>query len=392
MKPIVFFCVLFFFWLDLPVFSQPAVAAWGDNTYGQTNVPAGLTDAVAVAAGGLHSMALRSDGTVVAWGYNGSGQCNVPMGLGGVQAIAAGDSFSLALLANGKVVGWGNISVPGKLADVAALAAGSSHALALESNGTVVAFGTDNTEGQLNVPAGLSNVIAVAAGTDHSLALQSNGSVVGWGNDANDEAPTFAAPSGVTAIAAGEFYSVLLLQGGVYFVDDFLNVTYYYIADSSIVYSGAYIGTMAGEPASFSAPGNILSISVRGYQIVALNLDGTVIAWGINAVARIPAPVTNTPAGLDGVSAIAAGYGHVLALQTFAMFTSPPLSQAVNFGANVTLSVGAISNVREPGTPGTNYGSAYFGLWAVGKNFAISAWNATNSVYFQAVGDPLVTK
>lgn len=54
--------------------------------------------------------------------------------------------------------------------------------------------------------------------------------------------------------------------------------------------------------------------------------------------------------------------------------------------------VGAVSNVEEPGGPTSNYTATYFGLWASGKNFAICAWNARNTPYFQAVGDPLITK
>ncbi len=41
---------------------QPAraaeVAVWGDNSYGQTNVPSGLSNVVAIAAGYSHSLAL----------------------------------------------------------------------------------------------------------------------------------------------------------------------------------------------------------------------------------------------------------------------------------------------------------------------------------------------
>ena len=48
------------------------VVAWGDNGEGQADVPAGLTDVIAIAAGTSHSVALKSDGTVVAWGFNGS--------------------------------------------------------------------------------------------------------------------------------------------------------------------------------------------------------------------------------------------------------------------------------------------------------------------------------
>src|SRR5262249_41224462 len=44
-----------------------------------------------------HSLALRSDGTVVAWGDNTFGQTNVPPGLRSLAAIAAGRTHSLAL-------------------------------------------------------------------------------------------------------------------------------------------------------------------------------------------------------------------------------------------------------------------------------------------------------
>ena len=43
---------------------------------GQCNVGS-WTDIVQVAAGGYHTVGLKSDGTVVAVGYNVDGQCNV---------------------------------------------------------------------------------------------------------------------------------------------------------------------------------------------------------------------------------------------------------------------------------------------------------------------------
>jgi hypothetical protein len=65
---------------------------------------------VAVAAGGYHNLALKSNGTVVAWGSDDSGQCQVPESIQRrVVAVAAGDLHSLALLSTGTVVAWGNI-------------------------------------------------------------------------------------------------------------------------------------------------------------------------------------------------------------------------------------------------------------------------------------------
>jgi hypothetical protein len=108
-----------------------------------SDVPAGLTEVVAISAGGHHSLALRRDGTVVAWGDNSHGQTRVPSGLSDVIAISAGNDFSLALKRNGTVLGWGN-----------------------------------NQDGQINVPDGLSGVTAISAG-GFSLALVGSGGSAG---------------------------------------------------------------------------------------------------------------------------------------------------------------------------------------------------------------------
>jgi alpha-tubulin suppressor-like RCC1 family protein len=83
------------------------IVAWGDNSYGRTNVPVGLTNAIAIASGTYHSLALQADGKVVAWGNNGQGQGNVPADLTNAIAIAAGEYHSLAVRSDGSVVAWG---------------------------------------------------------------------------------------------------------------------------------------------------------------------------------------------------------------------------------------------------------------------------------------------
>src|SRR5215472_11014367 len=88
------------------------VVAWGANDAGQTTVPSGTTNVIAVAGGASHSVALKGDGTVVAWGFNVSGQTNVPVGLVNVAAIAAGATYSLALQSNGTLVIWGSLAPP----------------------------------------------------------------------------------------------------------------------------------------------------------------------------------------------------------------------------------------------------------------------------------------
>jgi len=228
------------------------VVAWGDNEKGQTTVPAGLSGVVAIAAGGSHTVALKSDGTLVAWGRNSDGQTTVPAGLSGVVAIAAGGAHTVALKSDGTVVAWGGndrgqTTVPAGLSGVVAIAAGGAHTVALKSDGTVVAWG-GNDRGQATVPAGLSGVVAIAAGDGHTVALKSDGTVVAEGKNISGQATVPAGLSGVVAIAAG------------------------------------------------------------GLHTVALKSDGTVVAWGGSSA-------TVMPAGLSGVVAIAAGANHTVALK-----------------------------------------------------------------------------
>jgi hypothetical protein len=141
--------------------------------------PSAATNVVAVALRNGHDLALKADGTVIAWGNNSYGQSTVPAGLSNIIAIAAGYYHSLALKNDGTVTGWGNnangqITVPAGLSNVVAIAAGGYHSLALTASGSVVAWGL-NSQGQTNVPPGLANVVAISAGMYHSLALIGSG-------------------------------------------------------------------------------------------------------------------------------------------------------------------------------------------------------------------------
>jgi alpha-tubulin suppressor-like RCC1 family protein len=271
------------------------VWAWGDNEFGQSGNGAGsssiacrvgdytdplnpvyLSNVTAISAGGLHSLALRQDGTVWSWGSNWYGQLghywynpgytacptgvtdyfgcnwNYPVqvtGLSGIRAIAAGEEHSLALKDDGTVWAWGfsrygrtgNTSSGGpsavkvaNLADITAIAAGGHHSAALKSDKTVWAWGYDYY-GQLGrgitktfsaLPfqvLNLTGVKALSIGGIHSLALKEDGTLWIWGcnysgqlgdgTNADSNIPVPVSGLGnVIAISGGLSHSAAIVQ------------------------------------------------------------------------------------------------------------------------------------------------------------------------------------
>jgi alpha-tubulin suppressor-like RCC1 family protein len=361
----------------------PGVADWGSNEVGQmgngttteSNLRvgvSGLSGVTAIAGGNAYGLALMENGTVTAWGHNEFGQlgdgtttgpgicpgfgentpCSttpVPVsGLSSVTAIAAGGLHSLALLSNGTVMAWGD-NESGELGDgsvggysdvpvevkgltgVTAIAAGFGHSLALLSNGTVVAWGSnefgqlgDGTTTNSDVPvavSGLSGVTAIASGGERSLALLTGGTVVDWGEDRFGELGTGSgAPetcgggagcgttpvavsglSGVTAVAGGYGHSLALLGDGK-------------VMAWGVNYAGQLgngTETDSEVPVEVTDLSGAKAIAAGRSQSLALLSDGKVMAWGRpylgdgpeHGSSSVPVEVEN----LSGVTAIAAG-------------------------------------------------------------------------------------
>jgi alpha-tubulin suppressor-like RCC1 family protein len=381
---------------DLALLSNGTVLAWGDDTFGQlgngrasanhdAETPAvvkGLSRVVAVAAGGEHSLALRSNGTVEEWGDNHDGQLgdgtkvdtDVPVpvkGLAGVTAISAGDEFSLALLSNGTVEAWGQNDL-GELGDgslhnsdlpvavsglngVSAVSAAGQHALALLDNGTAVSWG-DNELDQLGdgrdgstqqtlseVPVavdGLSGAVAVAAGYEHSLALLSNGTVTAWGDNG--------------------FFQLARPQNG---------------------------GLLAASDVPLAVPGisHATAIAAGALYSLALSDTGTVVAWGDNAFGQLGNASTAIEStvvkvkGLTGVTTIAAGGAQSLAL------VSAPAARPTNLPA---ASGPPSSPWRVVHTQNPPAGVADLGLSAVSASSPTEAWAVGSTAPEQPTGEP----
>jgi VCBS repeat-containing protein len=276
----------------LVVKSDGTVGAFGDNSMGQLNVPAGLSGVVAVAAGEGSAMALKADGTVVEWGSLWMG--TAPAGLSGVVAIARGTSHSLALKADGTVVAWGDNSsgqrnVPTGLTGVVAIAGSVSSSFALKSDGTVVAWGT-NAYGQMDIPAGLAGVVALSASSYGPIAaLKADGTVVCWGKNTSGQATVPVGLSGVVAVAAGENHTVALK------------------ADGTVV---AWGGGTSFTPTGWNGNlvpwnlANVVAIDASSDATYAIRADGSVVWWGQRSsygAHRVNGEIYRTPSGA-GVS------------------------------------------------------------------------------------------
>jgi alpha-tubulin suppressor-like RCC1 family protein len=270
-----------------------SVVAWGDNSYGQSSVPLSLTNAVSVAAGFLHSLALRADGTVVAWGDDEYGQTNVPAGLSNVVAISAGYYFSTALRADGTVVCWGwdnegETNVPAGLSNVIAIASQAYHSLALKADGTLVQWGYYNGLGMLPPPLNLSNLVQTAPGGEMTLAFEADGTTVSWGGNIYYPAPDFSGVSNVVAVAAGDNHSVVLRS------------------DGTVLATGA---NDWGQTNVVADATNLIAINAGVDDTLALKADGTLTGWGMDGSGQ-----ATPPPGLSNVVAMAAGGFHSLAL------------------------------------------------------------------------------
>lgn len=308
------------------------VIGWGYDAYGEATPPSSLTNALAIATGSWHSLALRSDGTVLAWGYNVHGETNVPTSVTNAVAISAGFYHSLALRSNGTVVGWGNnnggaTTIPTGLSNVVAISAGGKSgngdfSVAVRSDGTVLGWGGSIFGGANGrIPAGLSNVVAISAGQIHCLALKNDGTVVAWDYGINQYGQATVPPNvtNVVAVAAGVLHSVVLQRDGTVFA------------------WGANDAGQLNIPVGLS---NVVAIAAGGSAIdtggytMALKDDGTIVSWG-SLVA---------PAGITNAVAIAGTWSHALALTTdnLPRIVRQPWSQLTYGGFATTMSVGAV--------------------------------------------------
>lgn len=222
------------------------VLGWGGNRWGQaTGTPSPwpgrgigqvqingevLSNVVAIAAGRMHSLALKRDGQVAAWGADGSPDkpMRLAAGLSNLVAIASGETWCVGATRSGNVfdlVTGQPIAGLSNIVSVAIQTQTHPMGVALKSDGTLETFGSKGFLDCENMPPAISNVVSISCGQRYNLALTRAGCVHAWGYDTSYDASTgrskgcwntnpasFA--SGIVAVSTGDFFSLGIRNDG----------------------------------------------------------------------------------------------------------------------------------------------------------------------------------
>ena len=265
----------------------------GNGSASNTNRPTPLSGNVAaVAAGGYHSLFMKSDGVLWDMGANGSGQ-----------------------------LGFGNYlqyKTPGTIASsVVAVAGGGSHSLFVESDGTLWATGNNNY-GQLGNGSitrtnysiiVTTNVVAVAAGYDHSLFIRNDATLwgmgdyfygqLGLGTTGYTNRPVLIA-SNVVAVAAGYYHS-LFIKG---------DATLWVMGNND--YGQLGIGNTTPQTSPVCVASNVVGAAAGRSHSLFITSDGTLWAMGYNGYGQLgignTTPKYSPVLVASNVAAAAAGY------------------------------------------------------------------------------------
>ena len=354
-----------------------SVWAWGRSSFGQLGdgtegalrsspIRVGSTnDARMVAAGGLHSVVVTTDGALRAWGRNTEGQLGIsrtsdvfsaPEALrerrSKVTAVSVGWSHSLAVV-DGSLWSWGwnrygalghgtssntllNPRAVAAMPLVSTIAVGLGHAsAAIDAAGDLWTWGAnssgvlghgswENASSPTRVPT-VSNVADVTIGQSFMIARSNDGTLWAWGVNSSGQLGIGSTTSSstpvqltsltsVTRVAAGADHAIALRGDGT--------VWAWGQNAQGALGDGTTVAKSVPTPVHFEGNPRITAVAAGDGFSVALDDLGNVWAWGKGYEGQLGngswtrSLVPTRVPSLTSVEAIAVGTRHVLALRT----------------------------------------------------------------------------
>jgi glucose/arabinose dehydrogenase len=172
----------------------------------------------------------------------------------------------LAAAVPGTVVAWGYTgSIPKTLTNVVKVMGGDGFGIALHANGSVTAWGSSR------LPGPVIDGLDIVARRNVNYILRTNGNILRW--DTSNQQEFFSGTNRIRSIASGIAHALGLKEDGTVL---------------RIAYSGV-------EPLALTNVMAVAAGSISEYSL-ALQSNGTIIAWNYLGPKEVPANLTNVVA------------------------------------------------------------------------------------------------
>ena len=324
-----------------------------------------------------HTIAVRDDGIVYSFGDNKQGQLG--------DNTSAQRTTPIKVLKgayNGTTYLGDNPNNP-----IIAVSSGSMHSIALAADGTVYAFG-DNAYGQLGNKTNTNSSVPVRVLKGNYIGTSFLGD-----NPSNP----------IISICAGNSHSIAIASNGTVYA--FGSNQYGQLGDNSIINKMSPVEVLKGDYAGVKSLGDnpnnpIISVTAGSSFSMALSADGTVYAYGANAVGQLGDNTTiqrNVPIkvlkgtyiglnylgdnSINPIISLSAGFEHVIALSADGLVYAIGGNDFGQLGDNSTVNKSLTNNVLK----GSYAGNIYLGDYSNNKIVSIST-GAFHSVTLAADG------
>ena len=280
-----------------------------------------------IAAGAVHTVSIKTDGTMWSWGSGNSGKLGLgispdyrssPVQIGAVSTwnkVASGAYHTMAIRTAGSLWAWGsdggdkgnlgqnaigNKSTPtavGALTTWLSVAGGNYFTAATKTDGTLWTWGKNWPDGTLGlnyvtlyahesspIQVGtLSNWLSVFAGDSHCIAIKTDGTLWGWGYNASGQIGDNSNVRRSSPVQVGALTNWQTISGGT-------GLTRAIKTDGTLwTWGGNGQGALGvGNVTTFSSPVQVGALTTwravggGSGSTLAIKTDGTMWSWGYN--------------------------------------------------------------------------------------------------------------